>query len=554
VTTKPRVVSGGEAQGPASTLARARAHYDRKEWARAYELLSGTARENELASEDLERLAWSAALVGRDEEMLAAFERLYHASLHANECLRAARAAFWSGFRLGALGEPSRASAWLLRAQHLVERHGEDCAVRGYLLLPAAHRHLVAGDYAAASTLSAEAGSIGERFGEAELIALARNLQGRALLRQGEAEAGLALIDESMLTATSGDISPIVTGLLYCAAISECQRVHALDRAREWTAALAAWCDAQPQLVTFTGACLVHRAEILQLGGAWGESIEQAERVARGQKPQAVADACYQRAEILRLRGELAEAEEAYRSASQAGRDPQPGLALLRLAQGRVDVALSAIRRTIAAGRDPFERTRLLPSFVEILLAAGEIEEARAASVELESIAARFDIEVLSAMAAHARGAVLLAGGDAQGALEPLRYAFAVWQRLGAPYLAARLRVALGRACQALGDGEGAALELVAAREIFARLGAAPDLATLDANGKRESPGKEHGLSARELQVLRLVATGKTNRAIAEELCLSEKTVDRHVSNIFTKVNVTSRAAATAFAYEHRLV
>jgi DNA-binding NarL/FixJ family response regulator len=538
---------------------RGRAAYAMRSWDDAFAALSAADSVAPLPAEDLQRLAWSAALSGRDAEMLQALERLYQLQLDAGQTKGAANAAFWLGFRLFALGEAGRASGWLARCQRLAEAEQGGCVEQGYLLLPAAQRSLMGGEPAAAQQTALRAAAIGERFGDPDLVAFGRSLQGRALLRLGRVHEGFSLLDEAMLAATRGELSPIVTGLLYCSMIACCQQLYALDRAREWTAALADWCKAQPQLVSFAGTCLVHRSEIMQLGGAWPEAIEEAqrcaERSARGLDTDATANALYQQAEIRRLRGELGAAEEAYRQASQLGREPQPGLALLRLAQGQTEAAASAIRRALAGPTDPLQRTRFLPAYVEIMLAAGALDEARSGCAELEQIAAGYQTDVLAAIAAHARGALALAQGDAQAALEPLRRAFVVWQQLGAPYIAARMRVLLGRAYAALGDRDGAELELAAAREVFERLGAALDLAGLDVQQpERPVATATHGLSARELQVLRLVAAGKTNKAIAAELFLSEKTVDRHVSNIFGKLDVSSRAAATAFAYEHGLV
>lgn len=539
-------------------LERGRGAYARREWARAYEALAKADRETTLALEDLERLAWAAALTGRDEELLDTLERLYHAWVDAGECVRAARSAFWLGFRLISLGEPGRASGWFGRAHRLVEDEGQDCVERGYLLLPTSHRQLASGDPEAARGSAAEAAAIGTRFGDVDLITFARNLEGRALVRQGRVEEGLALLDEAMIAAAAGELSPLVTGLVYCTVIATCNQVYALDRAREWTAALAEWCDHQPQLVTFTGSCLVHRAEVMQLGGAWREAVAEAQRAADrfsdAPDPEAVAEAHYQQAEIYRLRGELDAAEAAYRNASRFGREPQPGLALLRLKQGQGEAATSAIRRVLGATVERWARARFLPAFVEIMLATGQVDEADDAAQELEAIAAAFETDVLGSMAAHARGSVLLARGDAQGAVGPLRTAFHGWRKVGAPYIAARIRVLLAHACRALGDDEGARLETDAAKQVFEQLGATPDVAALDHPKDTAAPTASHGLTRRELEVLRLVARGHTSKAIARELCVSGKTIDRHLSNIFSKLNVGSRAAATAFAYEHGLV
>jgi DNA-binding NarL/FixJ family response regulator len=321
---------------------------------------------------------------------------------------------------------------------------------------------------------------------------------------------------------------------------------------------LSSWCGGQPQLVQFNGLCRIHRAEILELDGAWQEAIAEAkcasDRAVRAIRSECNAAAAYQEADVLRLRGEYRKAEELYRGCSQWGGDPQPGLALLRLAEGKADQAADAIRRAVAAAADPLARARLLPAAVEILLAAGKADEARSACMELAGIAGIYATEVLAAMAAQARGAVDMSEGNHAAAMTALRQAFLTWQKAGAPYVAARLRALIGKACRSLGDEEGAALEWQAAQSTFASLGAAPDLAeveTLLRSGKARS---RNGLTARELEVLRLVADGSTNKAIARQLGLSDKTVDRHLSNIFDKVGVSSRAAATAWAYQNKLI
>jgi ATP/maltotriose-dependent transcriptional regulator MalT len=538
-------------------LEQGRACYGRRAWADAYQALARADQAAQLAGADLELLAMSAYLIGRDDDYLAALDRAHQAYLHAAEGARAVRCAFWLGLRFLFRGETGRATGWLARAQRLLEREKRECAEAGYLLLPVAEQHLDDGDCEAAYTAAARAAGIGERFEEPDLIACARHVQGRILIHQGNVERGLALLDEAMVAVTAGELSPLMTGLIYCSVIEACQQVHALSRAREWTFALAQWCEGQPEMVAFRGVCRVHRAEVMQLHGAWREAMEEARRareLSQGVNRQAVAAAFYQQAEVHRLRGEFTAAEREYQSASQWGSEWQPGLALLRLAQGRTETSAAAIRSALSAATDRFQRARLLPAYIEIMLAAGDLEAARGACRELEQTAGSIDTGVLGAMIAQACGAVDLAQGDARSALASLRRAFEAWQRIGAPYLVARVRVLAGLACRALGDEEGARLDLDAARALFEQLGAAPDLARLDSLTRIAPRGHGHGLTPRELQVLRLVAAGKTNRAIAADLRLSEKTVDRHVSNIFTKLDVASRAAATAFAYEHQLI
>jgi DNA-binding CsgD family transcriptional regulator len=537
----------------------AREYYQQRAWADAYQAFLRADQETPLAAEDVELLAMAAYLVGRDEDYLKALERAYNSNANRDtrRRLRAVRCAFWLGFRLLMRGEMGRATGWFSRAQRLLERDARECAERGYLLLPVVEQRLESGDYEAAYAAAADAAAVGERCGDPDLIACARHQQGRIRLQQAQVEAGLALLDETMVTVTAGELSPLVTGLMYCSVIAACQQAYAFDRTCEWTAALTRWCEGQPDMVAFAGVCQVHRAEIMQLRGTWPEAIEEARRAcarSQGIDQRAAAAALYQQAEVHRLKGEFAAAEEAYRGASQLGLEPQPGLALLRLVQGRSDAAATAIRRVASTTVNRLKRMGLLPAYIEIMLAAGDVEDARNACRELEDIARSFDTGVPDAIAAQARGAVDLAEGDAQAALGSLRRAFEVWQRIQAPYAAARVRVLIGVACRALGDEDGADLEFDAARSIFERLGAAPDLARIDSLTKGVASSNTHRLTPREVQVLRLVAAGKTNAAVAAELFLSERTVERHLSNIFTKLDLSTRTAATAWAYEHGLI
>jgi DNA-binding CsgD family transcriptional regulator len=535
---------------------KARQSYAHRAWEQAYQGFTRADHAAPLAGEDLELLAICAYLTGRDADCLKDYERAYQAYVGARADVRAARCAFWLGLTLLFRGETGAATGWIGRARRLVERI--PCAEQGYLLLPKVEQLLAAGDFETAYATAAAAAQVGERFADADLTACARHLQGRSLMHQGRITPGLSLLDETMVAVTAGEVSPIMAGLLYCSVVEACQRFYALTRAREWTAALAQWCENQPDMVAFTGTCLVHRAEILQLGGAWQEAVDEArracKRLSQGTDLNAPGAAFYQEAEVHRLRGEFAAAENAYRKASERGREPQPGLALLRLRQGRTAAAAAAMRRVVAAAAEPGQRTTLLPAYVEIMLAAGDVAAARSASRELHETARRTDSEVLHAIADQAQGAVELAEGNALAAIGLLRPALQLWQQCEAPYHAARVRVLLALACRDLGDDEGARLELDAARFVFAKLGAAPELARVDQLSRTAPPGHPQGLTARELQVLRLLALGKTNKAIAAGLGLSEKTVHRHVSNIFVKLDVPSRAAATAYAYQHSLM
>jgi DNA-binding CsgD family transcriptional regulator len=539
-------------------LGRGRESYARRAWMDAYRSLSRADQASPLGAEDLELLATSAFMLGRDDDCLSSLERAHHAYLDAGEAMRAVRCAFWLVINLALGGEMSRATGWLGRAQRLVERDGGDCVERGYLLVPIMLRHEAAGDWEAAYAAAADAAEIGERFGDADLLALAIHEQGCALIQQERVEEGLGLLDEAMVAVIAGELSPIITGIVYCSVIMGCQEVYALRRAQEWTVALTRWCEEQPAMVAFSGRCLVHRAEIMELHGAWREALEEArrahQRCLQGKNQSAAAQAFYRQAEVHRLQGRFSAAEEAYRDASRCGCEPQPGLALLRLAQGNDDAAAAAIRRAVGETTEPLKRARLLPAYVEIMLAVGDVQEAHNACRELEEISARYESGMLGAMSAHAEGAVDLAQGDTRAALLALRHAWQMWQELEVPYEAARVRVLLGLACWTLGDDDTAALELEAARDVFARLGAAPDLARADSLTRRAASVDARGLTPRELQVLRLLAAGRTNKAIAAELVLSERTVDRHVSNIFTKLGVSSRTAATAYAYKQQLV
>ena len=539
-------------------LERGREAYSAEAWSDAYEALSAADESDPLGAGDLELLASSAYMLGRENEYLALLERAHRAYLHAGDPLPALRCAFWIAVTLATRGDVGRASGWLGRAQRLLDEQGDaDRVERGYLLLPVVFEQEASGDLDGAAATASEAAAIGDRFGDPDLFALAAHEHGHILIRRGRVKEGLRLLDETMVAVTAGEIAPIVSGIVYCGVILACRDAYEVGRAQEWTAILSGWCERQPDLVAFTGRCLVHRAEIMQLQGAWSDALEEARRAAerclRGENPAAAGEACYRQGEVHRMLGNFGAAEDAYREASGRGREPQPGLALLRLAEGEAAAREAAIRRVLTETVEPGKRAAFLPAYVEIMLAVDDIGAARGASRELEALAEGHEEIALGAMAAQAQGAVELAEGDAPAALASLRHAGNVWQRLGAPYDAARVRELVGLTCRALHDEDTAAMELEAARAAYAELGAMPDLARLD-SFTGAARGGTHGLTERELEVLRHLATGETNKAIAADLVLSERTVDRHVSNIFVKLGVSSRAAATSYAYKHELL
>ena len=543
------------------SLERGREHFRQRRWGDARAELAAAVNEGPVPIDDLERLAAAAHLVGRHEESVDAWADAHHAALQAGDPGRAVRSAFWLWFGHTNRGEMAQAGGWAGRAKTILNEHGLAGVERGYAAAPEALSVLFNGAPEAALSIFREVADIGEQHGDRNIGAMGRLGEAQCTLLVGNRDVGLALLDEVMVSVTTGDVAPAIVGLVFCAVIDGCHSAFDMRRAREWTIALTRWCDAQPDLVPYRGQCLIHRAELMRLHGEWPDAIAEAERaeewLSRPPPEPTVGGACCQRAEVHRLRGDFARAEEAYRHASKWGHGVQPGLALLRLAQGQVEAAVTSIRVALGESGDPITRASLLPGAVEVLLAADDVGAARNAADELAKLTAAFETTYLTARAAHAEGAVLLAEADPRAAVASLRRAWAAWRELEAPYEGARARELLGHAYRMLGDEDGAVMELDAARWVFQELGAGPDLARLDAATSPGAPAAAlggHGLTGREIEVLRQLATGKTNRAIAAELVISEKTVARHVANIFTKVGLSSRAGATAYAYEHGLI
>ncbi|HEX5535304.1 MAG TPA: response regulator transcription factor [Actinomycetales bacterium] len=561
----------GSGDGRSALIDAAREAYERRAWLRARDLLQTADAAESLPPADLEMLATASTLAGFIDNGVEMLARAHQEYVAAEDYEAAARCAWWAGMNLNHRGENARAGAWLARAARTVDEHHLECAQTGYLAIPMALSALMGGDPATALAAFRRAAEYGQRFSDRDLLTLGRMGEGQALVATGQQAAGLALLDEVMLAVLADEVSPVPSGIIYCAVIEACHEVYDLRRAEEWTTALGRWCDGQPELVPFTGQCQVHRAELAKLHGRWDEALASATRAAEGfalERVTAVGAALYEQAEIHRLRGRLATAEALYGEANAQGHEPQPGLALLLLAQGRIETAAASIQLALAAAQGTPFRWRLLPAAVEILLASRDVATARALTDELTRIATAGPSPWVQAGADTAQGAVLLAEDEPQRAAVRLRTALSAWQRLDVPFEVARTRLLRADVCERLGDAEGSAMEREAARRTLTALGAASPpwtvaVGTADAASGRASRARtgtdreaaeRSPLTAREVEVLRLVATGLTNRAIATKLYLSEKTVARHLSNIFTKLGLTSRSAATAYAYEHRLV
>jgi len=522
----------------------ARAAYDARRWARAHELYG---RAGELDATELDRYAVVCIMLGRLDEYFAIRERAYEQCLAGGDLLGAAEVALWVGCQRMVQGEVGPGSGWLARAGRLVEQDGTDSAAAAFLGVAQALGKAAEGRLDEARAMTVSAVEACRRHGRDDLVALSLHQEGLFLLDAGRLDEGMARLDEAMVTLSSPAVSPMVAGIVYCGAISGCWSVYDLRRAHEWTAAMTGWCDAQPELGNFTSECKVRRAELKQLRGAWADAFQELAGVPTSDSDAwAAGAAADMRGDLDRLQGRFDDADDAFGEAGRLGLDPQPGLALLRLAQGSVQAAAAMIRRCLAEVSEDARRVDLLAAGVEILLAVGDREAAELAAADLAAIADRRRIPLVQALSAHAQATVWLAAEAPERALPEARLALRHWVEVKAPYQEARARVLLADACRALGDTESAQRETDLAAAAFEELGAAPDLARLR--------GADAVLSPRELEVLRLVATGATNRAIAAQLVLSERTVDRHVSNMFLKLGVSTRAAATAQAFARGLV
>jgi ATP/maltotriose-dependent transcriptional regulator MalT len=505
--------------------------------------------------DDLESLAEAAFWLGRPRESIAARQQVYARYRDAGDATSATKTAWLLFYNHFDLDETSAASGWLGRAHRHAEEAPEHVAA-AYVALADADWALYNGRLDEAHDHARRATDAGHHHRDRDLEALGLATRGRILIAGNHVVDGLDRLDEAMVAALSDELTPFATGWVYCLLLTTCQELGDVRRAAEWTDLAVRWCEERGQDSWYPGLCRLHRCEVLSLRGEWSAAEQGALRAAEELAPfgdYLIADGQYLAGEIRRRRGDFSGAEDAFRLAHQYGRDPQPGLALLRLAQGDADGAAAALRHALSGGSTgPLRRGRVLAAHVQAELRLGNLDTAAASAEDLAELADVTGALLLRGMAAAARGSVLLARGDVDAALPLLRDACEICRELFCPYEAAETRVLLGLAARAVGDEETAGLELTAARAIFQRLDATPDVERVDTLLASDTP-TPRGLTAREVEVLRLVARGRSNREIGAQLFISEHTVARHLSNIFRKLDVTSRSAATSFAYEHHL-
>ena len=539
-----------------TALHRAREAYERREWLTAYKTLSDLDN-TALTATDFMTLADTAELLGHSNDAIQALQRAHHSAVNAQEPRLAIRATARLAMLLALRGETAVAAGWLASGERLLEDIGEDVVEHGYLLVARMLERVGVGDLETAAQVPPKIIDCARRHGDANLRAIGLNQQGRVLTVFGQVAEGVRFLDEAMTGIVSGEVDdPILAGEVYCSMIEACQWLGDWGRAAQWTNALTTWCDQQIGLVAFTGQCAVHRAQLMRFNGAFADAVVELERAVERYEAAgnhaAVALAYIERGDVLRLMGDFDGADQAYATAVLHGSDVQLGRAQLSLSRGNIEGAVTMVRRILAAVQGDIFRHRLIPACVEVLLAANHVDEASALADELASIADDYNNVAVHGAASTVAAQVGLARHDGETALTAATAALSYWFQLNAAYEAARSRVLIGRALQLLGDDDGADLELRTALAAFQVQGA-----TVDAQAVAELLGAQHrpgGLTQREVEVIGLVAEGRTNAQIASDLHLSVKTVARHLSNIFTKLDVGSRTQAVAVAHQYRLV
>jgi DNA-binding CsgD family transcriptional regulator len=536
-------------------IERGRQALARRAWGEAYELLAD-APVSALSGRELNDLADAAWWTARLDQSIGIRQKAYAASVAEGDEIQAGGVALRLAIDHFTRGEPSVGAGWLGRAHRHLDRK-PDCPEVGFMPVIESTVARYGGDLDGAVALATRALEIAGRVRDPNLTPMATHTLGMALIGAGRIAEGLPLLDEAMTAAIAGELDDYFAGIVYCNVIDTCLQIADVGRAGEWSRAATAWCDSLQEGSIFPGLCRVNRAEVAALRGAWAQAEAEALRAVEeigSFAPDGAAAALYHVGEIRRRRGDAAGAEDAFGRAADLGYEPQPGLALLRFGEGKLDAGRRALGHEPPRGLSPLRRAQILAARIELAVAAGDLDDARRTADGLEALAAGFPTPVLAAEAATARGVVALAEGRAEEAADTLRSAFAMWQDVRLPYEAARVRADQGRALLACGDEEAGLRTLRAAATALEELGAAPEAERVRAGlGDVAGQTLPAGLTAREADVLRLVAAGKTNREIAAELFISEHTVARHLQNMFGKLGVSTRTAATAFAFEHGL-
>lgn len=508
----------------------------------------------QLDADDLVAFGDAAWWLGHTDESIELTVQAHDGLVREGRRDEAAMCALQAGFLLLLRGDLALGSGWIARAHRASDDLPAAATVHGYLRWLQAQEALEGARLDTALDEARAAAQHAVERDDVTLLTLARVVEGVARVRAGDLAAGMAELDEAMLPVFAGEVSPDWAGNVYCQMMALCHELGDVRRMRAWTDTTERWCAGFDHAVMFTGICRMHRVQLLQLCGDWQAASEQADRVCvelADSNPSVVAEGHYLRAELLRLRGRTAESEAAYRDAHGLGRDPQPGLALLRLQQGRPDLAAASLATTLAATAEQGRRARLRRAQVEVAVVGGDLELAQAAVDELVEVATTLGTDAMTASAVEARGRLLLAEGRPADALPDLDRAVRIWRELDAPHDRARAQVVVGRCREALGDEDAATLAFDAARATFAELGATVDLDAIDRDrGHAPPPG---GLTPREAEVLGLVATGRTNREVADTLVISDRTVARHLANVHRKLGVGTRTAAAAWARDHGL-
>jgi len=533
----------------AELLRQAHAAHSENRFSVADEAFARADQLGELSADDL--VAWqdSTWWLGQADRALELAEVAHQHLLAEGQTTRGAQAAIGLGFLLMLRGDLAAGSGWIQRGRSLVERAPDETA-HWYVVHLDAENALHGGDLDRALDLAARVRDAAQRTSDTTLLSLALMTAGTALLRKGAVAEGMALVDEAMLPVRAGRIPPDMAGNLYCQMIAVCWELFDLRRAREWTAATERWCEQFDSAVMFSGICRMHRVQLRQVSGEWDGAAADARIVCTelvGMNTEVVAEGHYLLAELLRLRGDTVGAASAYRRAHELGRDPQPGLALLTAQTDAVGAGLVSLVTALTTHQGAeYARAPLLHAVVDLAVDLPDLDAAEGASEQLTAMAHRWQSDGLHALAADARGAVLLAAGSPGEAVVSLREAVRRWQELEAPHACARSRTRLGQAYSALGDHGAATRELDVAERTLTALDAVADLRRLAR--LRRGAGLPGGLTVREAEILRRVSRGGTNKQVADALVISEKTVARHLANIYSKLGVSTRTAAVAWA------